>query len=61
VIYDVTGREIATLVDGLEQAGRSSVSWNGKDDLGQPVSAGVYLYRISAGGFADTRKVLLLK
>ena len=61
VVYDVTGREVATLADGLEQAGRSSVSWNGKDDLGQPVGAGVYLYRIQADRFSRTRKMVLLK
>ncbi len=61
VIYDILGRHIKTLVRGVEEAGFKSVAWNGTDQLGKPVSTGVYLYQIHAGDFTQTRKMLLLK
>ncbi len=60
-IYDILGREVRTLVQGAQAAGYQSVTWGGSDDRGQPVSSGVYLYRIEAEGFSETRKMVLLK
>jgi flagellar hook assembly protein FlgD len=61
VIYDFLGREVRVLVNNIEQPGSHSVNWNGKDGSGNDVSAGIYLYRIQAGGYVETRKMVLLK
>jgi hypothetical protein len=60
-IYDLMGREITQLVNTAQEAGYKSVQWNATDIYGKPVSAGVYLYQIRAGGFVQTRKMVLLK
>ena len=61
IVYDALGREIITLVDGFQNAGFQSVSWNGKDKFGSNVAAGIYIYTIRAGDFISTKKMLLLK
>jgi len=60
-IYDMLGREVAQLVNTNQELGFKSVQWNATDSMGQPVSAGVYLYKIKAGDFVQTRKMVLLK
>jgi len=60
-IYDLLGREVATLIDGLQDAGFHSTVWNGQDALGNSLSGGVYICRISAGEFTQVRKMVLLK
>lgn len=60
-IYNVLGQKVATLIDRDETAGSYSVDWNGIDDSGHPVAAGVYLYRLRAGDYIKTEKMLLLK
>jgi hypothetical protein len=55
------GREITQLVNTTQQAGFKLVEWDATDSMGEPVSAGVYLYRIQAGKFVQTRKMVLLK
>lgn len=60
-IYDVAGRRVRTLVNEHRPAGVFSVQWNGDDDRGQRVASGVYFYRMRAGGFVDTKKMVLLK
>jgi flagellar hook assembly protein FlgD len=55
------GRQIKSLVNTNQLAGVKSVQWNATNDLGQPVSAGMYIYTIQAGDFRQTRKMLLLK
>ena len=60
-IYDLLGKKIKTLVNQSQNAGNKTAVWDGTDDLGRQVSAGVYLYRIQAGEFTHTRKMLLLK
>lgn len=64
-VYDILGREVATVVEGIKDAGHFEVQWSvGADgrpaDNGQ-LSSGVYFYRLSAADFAQTRKLLLLK
>jgi len=60
-IYDILGRQVRTLVRGVEEPGYRSIVWDGSDDFGGPVSTGVYLYQIKAGDFTQTRKMLLLR
>ncbi len=49
-VYDVYGRRVRTLVDGLSDAGYQSAVWNGTDSRGRPVASGVYLYRLTHRG-----------
>ena len=61
-IYDITGAKIRTLIASeMHQAGYCKVIWNATNDVGQPVSAGMYIYTIQAGEFRSTKKMLLLK
>jgi hypothetical protein len=66
-IYNETGQLVRTLVEGDMAAGRHSVRWNGHNQLGKTVAAGIYLYRIVVHGeagdvvFAQTRRMTLLK
>ncbi len=60
-IFDVRGRLVRTLLDAPVAAGGKSVRWDGRDDAGGSVATGVYLYRLNAPGFSETRKMLLLK
>ena len=61
MIYDIMGRRIKTLVNIDQTAGYRSIQWDATNDLGQPVSAGVYLYLIQAEEFRDTKKMVLMK
>ncbi|RLC56370.1 MAG: hypothetical protein DRH89_05825 [Candidatus Cloacimonadota bacterium] len=60
-IYNMKGQKIKTLVNEVLMAGNHSVIWNGNNDLGEPVSSGIYFYKFEAGDFNQTRKMLLLK
>ncbi len=60
-IYDVLGREVKKLVSSEQVSGKHKITWNGTNDLSQPVSAGVYFYRVESGEFVQTRKMVLLK
>jgi beta-glucanase (GH16 family) len=60
-IYDIMGRSIKSLVNSNQSAGYRSIQWNATNNLGEPVSAGLYLYTIQAGQFRQVRKMVLLK
>jgi hypothetical protein len=60
-IYDLMGRKVRTLVSEQVSAGYHSAMWNAKNDLGASVSAGVYIYTISANDYRDVKKMILLK
>lgn len=60
-IYDVRGRRVLTLVNGVQSPGRHEVPWDGTDDRGRAVASGMYFYRLTAGELAVTRPMVLLK
>ena len=61
-IYNVAGQLVKTLVDGQKVAGQVyEANWNGLNDSGQPVSSGVYFYKLVAKNFTQTKKMVLLK
>ena len=61
-IYNVAGQVVRTLLDDYElDAGYHSVDWDGRDQQGQPVTSGVYLYHLRAGTQALVHKLLLLR
>jgi hypothetical protein len=61
IIYDIKGREIRSLFQGLNESGQYSIAWDALDNYGNPVSAGVYLYHIQTEHFSQSRKMILLK
>jgi hypothetical protein len=60
-IYDIGGSHIVSLADGRREAGMQSVSWDGKNRAGIPVSAGVYFCRLRADKTTIARKIILLR
>jgi hypothetical protein len=60
-VYDVSGRQIAILVEGSLEAGEHVREWNGRDSAGHRVSPGIYLVAMTAGRFSVTRKAVVLK
>ncbi len=61
VLYNLLGEKVRTLVDASESAGAKQVTWNGLNDRGTRVASGIYVYRLEAGTFTATRKLLLMK
>jgi hypothetical protein len=60
-VFNVAGQAVRTLVDAKEEAGYKSVTWNGRNDRGVRVGAGVYLYRMEAGSFTATKKMVVVR
>ena len=65
-IYDVEGKLIRDLDVGYQRSGRyvsreKAVYWDGRDQLGESVSSGVYFYTLKTNGFSDTRRMVILK
>ncbi len=61
VVFDVQGRQIKTLVNEVKSPGQFTAEWNGTNANGSRVSTGVYFYRLSAGNFNQTMKMVMLK
>ena len=60
-IYDMLGNVINNLVQDNQNSGKNSVQWNATNNQGEPVSTGVYLYKIQAGNLVNTKKMILLR
>jgi hypothetical protein len=60
-IYNVLGEVVRTLVDEPRSPGIYYQVWDGKDDQGKEVASGIYFYRLKAGKFSETKKMVLLK
>jgi hypothetical protein len=60
-IYNMIGQEVVRLVDDVQAEGYHVVRWNGTNDFGNTVSTGMYIFRLTAEGFVQTKKMMLLK
>lgn len=60
-VFNLRGQLVKSLVDDFKGPGQYSVNWDGSDSNGQRVASGVYFYRINAGDFRATRKMVILK
>jgi hypothetical protein len=61
VVYNVLGQRVKTLVDGVKDAGSHLAVWDGQDDRGTPVAAGVYFCRLEAGERSAIRKLVRMQ
>jgi len=61
--YNLAGQQVATLVEGMREAGTHTVRWDGRSDDGQELASGVYLYRLQTndGKQVETRKLVLVR
>jgi len=60
-IYNILGQKVRVLVDDHQNAGYKSVEWDGTGDQGQTLATGIYFYRIVAGDFVQSKKMVLIK
>ena len=60
-VFDLLGRRVAVLADGVQEAGRYTVRWDGTTGAGAPAANGVYVYRLRAGSFTASHKMVLLR
>ena len=60
-IYNILGQEVRTLVDEVKNPGYYRVTWDGRDNVGDEVGSGIYLYRLEAGNFIRVKKLILLR
>ena len=60
-IYNLLGEEVRTLINERREKGYFTVKWDGKDSRGLTAASGVYFYRLKAGSFVSTKKMILIK
>jgi hypothetical protein len=60
-IFNTVGQKVRTLANAYYPAGRHSLEWDSRNDAGRKVATGVYLYRLTAGEYVETKKMMLLK
>ncbi len=60
-VYNLLGQKVRTLVDAELEPGYKSIYWDGTDDFGRPVSAGLYIYELVAGSYFATKKMVMMK
>jgi flagellar hook assembly protein FlgD len=61
MLYNILGQRVATLVAQEKQAGIHRIRWRGEGDNGNQLSSGIYFLRVTAGGTAFTRKMMLIR
>jgi len=60
-IYNILGQKVRTLINKPLEAGEHTVVWNGTDNRGRSVASGIYFYRMKAGNYTETKKMILKK
>jgi flagellar hook assembly protein FlgD len=61
VVYNILGQQIRTLSQVQQVAGTDEIAWDGRDEYGNAVSSGVYIYQLRAGEYLQSRKMLLTR
>ncbi|MGB2980097.1 MAG: FlgD immunoglobulin-like domain containing protein [Candidatus Zixiibacteriota bacterium] len=60
-VYNMLGQKVKTLLNEYQAAGHKTINWDGTDERGNKAASGIYFYRIKAGEFEDTKKMILMK
>jgi hypothetical protein len=60
-VFNILGQRVRTLVDEVQTAGKKEVTWDGKDESANEVASGVYFYKLQAGDFTQTKKMVLIR
>ena len=60
-IYNILGQKVKTLINQYQNAGHKMVHWNGRDDKGNEIASGVYLYKMKTPKYSQTKKMILLR
>jgi len=60
-VYNIMGQRVTSLVNDYRQAGNYTVTWDGRNDAGSSVASGIYFYRIQAGDYSESKKMMLMK
>jgi len=61
-VFDMSGRLVRNLITAEPHTpGRHEVVWNGRDDSGRQVASGTYFYRLEAGSYSETKRMVLIK
>jgi FlgD Ig-like domain/Domain of unknown function (DUF5122) beta-propeller len=60
-IYNLAGQEILEIMNAVQPPGRYQINWNGRDNAGRLVPSGIYVYKLLANGFEETRKMTFMK
>ncbi len=61
VIYDALGQKVRTIISGNQETGSYQAVWDGRDERGEKVGSGVYIYRLEAGSFSAAKKMILIQ
>ncbi len=60
-VYNILGQRVAKIIEPMQSKGPHSIVWNGRDEKGKKVASGIYFYRVRAGAFSATKKMILLR
>jgi len=60
-VFNILGEKVKTIFNGMGDAGENSVVWHGDNESGQAAASGVYFYRLTAGDYTNSKKMLLMK
>jgi methionine-rich copper-binding protein CopC len=61
IVYNVSGQQIKVLVNGNQEKGNYTVSWDGIDDSGKKVAGGIYFYQLITANFKETKKMVIVE
>ncbi len=60
-VFNIAGQKVATLIQGLRQAGSYAINWDGRSDVGKVLATGIYFYQLNNGQQVETKKLMLLR